>query len=221
MAGSLLGEHFDIHGGGIDLIFPHHENEIAQSCCANQKPYVNYWLHNGFLQINGQKMSKSLGNFFTIADLLHDKNICGQVIRFILLRTHYRQPLDWTQAAVDEATIILNKWYRKVENIQVDNPVLPDDIKKVLYDDLNFPAAVAFMHSMPAEELAHCLAFLGFKQNIKKTSLNESEISTLITERNEAKKAKDFARADNIRQELLNKGVTIEDTKDGTLWRYV
>jgi cysteinyl-tRNA synthetase len=221
MAGSLLGEHFDIHGGGIDLIFPHHENEIAQSCCANKTPYVNYWLHNGFLQINGQKMSKSEGNFFTVAELLNDKNISGDVIRLILLRTHYRQPLDWTQSAVDEATIILNKWYRKTEHIQIDNPVLPDDIKRVLYDDLNFPAAIALMHAMPAEELAHCLAFLGFKQTLKQASLSASEINALITERNNAKKSKDFTTADSIRTDLLNKGVAIEDTKDGTIWRYV
>lgn len=221
MSGSLLGEHFDIHGGGIDLIFPHHENEIAQSCCANQKPYVNYWLHNGFLQINSMKMSKSLGNFFTVAELLNDKNISGEVIRFILLRTHYRQPLDWTQNAVDEATIILNKWFRKTENIVVSKPVLPDDIKKVLYDDLNFPAAVAFMHSLPAEELAHCLAFLGFKQTIKQTTLNEEKINSLIQERIEAKKSKNFVLADSIRQELQNNNVMIEDTKDGTIWRYI
>ena len=221
MAGSLLGEHFDIHGGGIDLIFPHHENEIAQSCCANQKPYTNYWLHNGFLQINGQKMSKSLGNFFTIADLLNDKNISGDVIRFILLRTHYRQPLDWTQTAVDEATIVLNKWFRKIENIKIDNPVLPDEIKKVLYDDLNFPAAIAIMHALPPQELAHCLAFLGFKETQKQTSLDIDTINSLVNERNDAKKSKDFKRADVIRQELLDNHITIEDTKDGTVWRYV
>jgi cysteinyl-tRNA synthetase len=138
-----------------------------------------------------------------------------------LLRTHYRQPLDWTQSAVDEATIILNKWYRKTEHIQIDNPVLPDDIKRVLYDDLNFPAAIALMHAMPAEELAHCLAFLGFKQTLKQASLSASEINALITERNNAKKSKDFTTADSIRTDLLNKGVAIEDTKDGTIWRYV
>ena len=221
MSSSLLGEHFDIHGGGIDLIFPHHENEIAQSCCGNQKPYVNYWLHNGFLQINGMKMSKSLNNFFTVAELLGDKKISGEVIRFILLRTHYRQPLDWTQTAVDEATIILNKWFRKVENIIIDKPVLPDIIKKVLYDDLNFPAAVAFMHSLPADELAHCLAFLGFKQNIKSSSLDADIINSLIIERYKAKKLKDFVLADTIRQKLFDNNIMIEDTVNGTIWRGV
>ncbi len=219
MAGSLLGDSFDIHGGGIDLIFPHHENEIAQSCCGNQKPYVNYWLHNGFLQINGMKMSKSLDNFFTVSELLNEKNISGDVIRFILLRTHYRQPLDWTQTAVDEATIILNKWFRKVEDIHIENPVLPDTIKKVLYDDLNFPAAVAFMHSMPAEELAHCLAFLGFKAIKKQSALSLESINALVNARNDAKKAKNFAQADAIRQELSDKGIIIEDTAAGTTWR--
>lgn len=221
MSSSLLGEHFDIHGGGIDLIFPHHENEIAQSCCGNQKPYVNYWLHNGFLQINGMKMSKSLDNFFTVAQLLNEQNISGQVIRFILLRTHYRQPLDWTQTAVDEATIILNKWFRKTENITVEKPILPDMIKKVLYDDLNFPAAVAFMHALPAEELAHCLAFLGFKHTTKQSVLTEDTINALLLERSDAKKAKDFNRADAIRQELHDNNIVIEDTPDGTVWRYV
>jgi cysteinyl-tRNA synthetase len=219
MAGSLLGESFDIHGGGIDLIFPHHENEIAQSYCGNQKPYVNYWLHNGFLQINGMKMSKSLDNFFTVSELLNEKNISGDVIRFILLRTHYRQPLDWTQTAVDEATIILNKWFRKVEDIHIETPVLPDVIKKVLYDDLNFPAAVAFMHSMPPEELAHCLAFLGFKATKKHSALSLESINALVNERNDAKKAKNFTRADAIRQELSDNGIIIEDTAAGTTWR--
>ncbi len=219
MASSLLGDSFDIHGGGIDLIFPHHENEMAQSCCGNQKPYVNYWLHNGFLQINGMKMSKSLDNFFTVAELLHEKNISGDVIRFVLLRTHYRQPLDWTQTAVDEATIILNKWFRKIEDIHIEKPVLPDVIKKVLYDDLNFPAAVAFMHSMPPEELAHCLAFLGFKAPKKHSALSLESINALINARNDAKKAKNFAQADAIRQELSDNGIIIEDTAAGTSWR--
>ncbi|MFT6072792.1 MAG: cysteinyl-tRNA synthetase [Dasania sp.] len=220
MSGSLFGETFDIHGGGIDLIFPHHENEIAQSCCANKKPYVNYWLHNGFLQINGTKMSKSLGNFFTVNQLLNDHNIAGEVIRFVLLRTHYRQPLDWTQAIVDEAQIILNKWFRKVENITVTNPVLPKEVAQALCDDLNMPAAITLMHTLPPEELAHCLAFLGFKQSAKQSILSEVDIAKLITERTEAKKSKNFARADEIRNILQSHNITLEDTPQGVTWRY-
>jgi cysteinyl-tRNA synthetase len=166
------------------------------------------------------KMSKSLGNFFTVAELLNEQKISGDVIRFVLLRTHYRQPLDWTQTAVDEATIILNKWFRKTENIVIDKPILPEFVKKALYDDLNFPAAVALMHGLPAEDLAHCLAFLGFKHQIKHVSLSSDMINERIAERAEAKKQKDFSRADAIRQELHNQGVLIEDTAGGTVWRY-
>lgn len=221
MSASLLGETFDIHGGGIDLIFPHHENEIAQSCCAHQKPYVNYWMHNGFLQIDGTKMSKSLGNFFTVDQLLNKHKIAGEVIRFVLLRTHYRQPLDWTQNAITEASTILDKWFRKIENIQIDTPQLPENIKEVLCDDLNFPAAIAMMHQLSDEDLAHTLAFLGFSKTQKQSSLTQTEIETLVKERAEAKKNKDFARADAIRNQLSEQNIVLEDTPQGVIWRFV
>jgi cysteinyl-tRNA synthetase len=221
MSSKLLGEHFDIHGGGIDLIFPHHENEIAQSCCAHKKPYVNYWLHNGFLQVNGTKMSKSLGNFFTIDQLLNYHKIAGEIIRFVLLRTHYRQPLDWTNDIVEEAKIILNKWFRRTENIKIDIPILPSSVQEVLYDDLNFPAAISIMHGLSDEELAHCLAFLGFHKTVKQSALSDDEINCFIDERNEAKKVKNYVRSDEIREILKKHNIAIEDTQQGTLWHHL
>lgn len=221
MSHSLLGETFDIHGGGIDLIFPHHENEIAQSCCAHDAPYVNYWMHNGFLQINGTKMSKSLGNFFTVHQLLHTHKIAGEVIRFVLLRTHYRQPLDWTDTIVEEAKTVLDKWFRRTENITIDTPTLPLSIQETLCDDLNFPAAIAQMHHLSDTELAHSLAFLGFKQTQKTSTLETAAIEDFITQRNIAKKNKDYARADEIRETLKEHNIAIEDTPKGTIWRYI
>lgn len=220
MSETLLGTHFDIHGGGIDLTFPHHENEIAQSCCANNTPYVNLWMHNGFLQINGQKMSKSLGNFFTIRELLEEKNISGTVIRFLLLRTHYRQPLDWTDASVEECQSILSKWFRKIKGFEGASPALPPSIREALYDDLNMPQAITIMHTLEPQELAACLNFFGFKHEIT-CELSEAEILEKISQRNEARKNKDFAKSDAIRDELLAQGIQILDSREGTSWEYL
>ena len=219
MSGELLGPHFDIHGGGIDLIFPHHENEIAQSCCAHGTDYVNVWMHNGFLQINGQKMSKSLGNFFTIRQLLEEKNIAGEVIRLLLLRTHYRQPLDWTDDAVTECENILNKWFSKIEGLNITEAELPDNVRDALYDDLNMPLAISYMHKLPAEELAKTLNFLGFKKSIKTGALSDADIEALLEERQEARRNKDFAKSDEIRDKLAADGVTIKDSREGTSWQ--
>jgi cysteinyl-tRNA synthetase len=222
MSSDLLGNHFDIHGGGIDLTFPHHENEIAQSCCAYNTPYVNVWLHNGFLQINGQKMSKSLGNFFTIRQLLTEKNISGQIIRFLLLRTQYRQPIDWTDNAVAECTTILNKWFRKIQGFEHTPPVLCDNVRDALYDDMNMPLAITYMHALNAPELAGCLNFLGFKKpESALQNITESEILEQIGKRNQARKSKDFAQSDTIRDALLQKGVILHDSRDGTDWEYI
>jgi cysteinyl-tRNA synthetase len=219
MAGSLLGETFDIHGGGIDLIFPHHENEIAQSSCAYGKPYVNYWLHNGFLQINGAKMSKSEGNFFTVADLLHKKSLKGELIKFILLKTHYRQPLDWTDNAIDEAESILDRWFRKIECVKNITSLLPEKVKICLMDDLNIPAAITEMHHLSEQELANSLHFFGFRKTKKHLSLSEFEIKNLIEERQIAKKNKNYPQADKIRMVLEKNNILIEDTTNGTTWR--
>ncbi|MEM6603642.1 MAG: cysteine--tRNA ligase [Pseudomonadota bacterium] len=218
MAGKLLGDTFDIHGGGIDLIFPHHENEIAQSCCTTGKPYVNYWMHNGFLQINGQKMSKSLGNFFTIRQLLTEKNIAGEVVKLLLLRTHYRQPLDWTDDGVTECQNILEKWFSKIEDISEVKAGLPEAVKNALYDDLNMPAAIAEMHHLSPEDLARCLKFLGFEKTLRTGKLSEADIKALIDARNQARADKDFAKSDAIRDQLLEDGVHLKDTRDGTSW---
>ena len=220
MSGELLGDNFDIHGGGIDLVFPHHENEIAQSCCATGKDYANFWLHNGFLQINGQKMSKSLGNFLTIRQLLQEKNIAGSVIRLVLLSSHYRQPLDWTDTIVKECESILNKWFRNIRDVTDVKPALPDNVREALYDDMNMPLALSYMHALDAKELAGCLKFLGFTQekDIKILPLSSEEIDNFIAQRNLARQNKDFALADKIRNDLLDKGIILEDTAKGTVW---
>lgn len=218
MSGELLGTHFDIHGGGIDLMFPHHENEIAQSCCAHGTDYVNVWMHNGFLQINGQKMSKSLGNFFTIRQLLQEKDIAGEVIRLLLLRTHYRQPLDWTDEAVTECENILNKWFAKTEGLGITEADLPDNVRDALYDDMNMPLAISHMHQLAPEELAKTLNFLGFKKTVKSGTLSDRDIEDLLLQRKEARKNKDFAKSDAIRDQLAADGVTIKDTREGTSW---
>jgi len=148
MAKEYLGVTFDIHGGGLDLIFPHHENEIAQSCCAHDgQPLANVWLHNGFLTISGEKMSKSLGNFFTVRDLL--KKYHGEVIRLVLLSAHYRQPLDFSDAALEEAKAQLDKWYRVLRRTsgEVETPI-PDEVEQALCDDLNTPQAITEIHKI-------------------------------------------------------------------------
>src|SRR5258705_1515379 len=159
MSWKHLGETFDIHGGGIDLVFPHHENEIAQSRCAFHTPVMaNFWMHNGFLQVEGEKMSKSLGNFFTIRDLLNDWP--GEVLRFNMLRSHYRQPMDWTIQGLKESWAILERWYGVAEPIAT--PRIGDDVLAALLDDLNTPQAIAELHKAKDTELAGGLGLLGF-----------------------------------------------------------
>ena len=162
MSYKLLGESFDIHGGGIDLVFPHHENEIAQSMCAHPEGrFANVWMHNGFLNVEGEKMSKSLGNFFTVRDLL-DRGIPGEVIRFVLLSTHYRQPIDWTEAKVEEATTILRSWRKLTDGIEaVTRP--SSIVVRALSDDLNTPKAITALHELASnpEELAASANFMG------------------------------------------------------------
>src|SRR5690625_857486 len=208
MSRALLGEVFDIHGGGIDLIFPHHENEIAQSCCAhNTEEMAQIWMHNGFLQVEGEKMAKSAGNFFTVRDLL-DRGIPGEVIRFVLLSTHYRAPLDWTEARVTEAERTLRRWRALAADAEegaVDGAVLA-----ALSDDLNTPQAIAELHRLANEEDASGLrasaALLGLLgddlagwDRIEAAPEVEEMIERLLAERQTARQSRDFARADAIR----------------------
>jgi cysteinyl-tRNA synthetase len=218
MAGKYLGDTFDIHGGGIDLQFPHHENEIAQSECANHAPFARVWLHNGFLQVEGEKMSKSLGNFFTIRELLADWP--GEVLRFNMLRTHYRQPIDFTFAGLRESWKMLERWYAVTEPLA--DPAPDAAFLEALRDDLNTPAAIAALHQANDLALAGGLGFLGFS-NVQlkiaaKARMSDDEIMGFILKRIEARASRNFAESDRIRDELLAKGIVLKDTPQGTTW---
>jgi cysteinyl-tRNA synthetase len=217
MAGQYLGETFDIHGGGIDLVFPHHENEVAQSEGAHHgHPLAKLWMHNGFLQVEGEKMSKSLGNFITIHDLLADWP--GDVLRFNMLRTHYRQPMDWTVAGMKESWNTLEKWYAIAEPLA--NRRVGEAFLAALSDDLNTPAAIAALHGGSDEELAGGLALLGFSPDpgriVAKAKVDAVEIADAIAARKAARKAKDFKESDRIRDALLAQGIVLKDNPDGT-----
>src|SRR5260370_14070222 len=168
MAWKHLGEHFDIHGGGIDLVLPHHENELAQTCCAfHEDRMANYWMHNGFLQVESEKMSKSLGNFVTIRELLdswHGYSWPGDALRFNMMRTHYRQPIDWTFEGLDESHKILWEWYRLCQSVPLAD--VPNSVIEPLADDLNTPAMIANMHGLRRRndlpQLRASLLLLGF-----------------------------------------------------------
>jgi cysteinyl-tRNA synthetase len=227
MSWKHLGETFDIHGGGIDLVFPHHENEIAQSRCAfHTQVMANYWMHNGFLQVEGEKMSKSLGNFVTIHELLQDWP--GEVVRFNMLRTHYHQPMDWTVKGLEVS-------WKSLEGVyQVVRERLPKGVSAfstnapfltALLDDLNTPQAITELFAARDADpmaLAGGLRLLGFScdaANIAtKKSVDEALIAKAIDARNAARKAKDFKESDRIRDELAAMGVMLKDSKDGTTW---
>ena len=248
MSKEYLGPSFDIHGGGQDLVFPHHENEIAQSCCANSAPFANYWLHNGWLMVEGEKMSKSLGNFFTVRELLDQAP--GEAIRLAMLSTHYHQPFDWTADGLKQARQTMDRLYlalRSVAGIEVDDLApesLPLDVLAALKDDLNTPLAIAHLHEMATnlnkatkdEERAKWKAallatghLLGVLQQDPETwfrwvpaggsALSDDQVQSLVEQRLAARKAKDFAEADRIRKELTDNGVLLEDGAGGTTWR--
>ena len=219
MIESSMGETIDIHGGGIDLVFPHHENEIAQSEGAHHgHPLARFWMHNGFLNVEGEKMSKSLGNFVTINELLKDWP--GEVLRFNMLRTQYRQPMDWTVAGMNESWKTLERWYAVTEPLA--DPPVGKAFLAALCDDLNTPQAIAELHKGSEHELAGGLGLLGFS-NVQlriaaTTTVDEGAIADAIAARNEARKAKDFKESDRIRDELLAKGIVLRDGPSGTTW---
>jgi cysteinyl-tRNA synthetase len=257
-----LGETFDIHGGGMDLIFPHHENEIAQSCGATGKEFAHYWIHNGFVQINQEKMSKSLGNFFTIREIFEkskwSQDVTGEVLRYFLLSTHYHGPLDFSDQALQEARQALEGFYGLFNRLHeterrtiADHDAAvclsraQDSFKKAMDNDLNTPMAIAEFQKLRNEvnklverglstegrqrvlrefrQLGAVLGLFqldkweyGIKPETGHLELRDEEIEAKLSERNEARKQRDFAKADEIRKSLAAQGIIIEDKPDGT-----
>jgi cysteinyl-tRNA synthetase len=234
MAAAYLGDVFDIHGGGIDLIFPHHENEIAQSRCAHGTPVMaNYWMHNEFVNVEREKMSKSLGNFVTIRELLADWP--GEVLRLNMLKAHYRSPIDWTLKGMEDSAKTLDDWYWVAADLTGERPA--DAVIEALSDDLNTPQMIASLHSLrnsaasgnerDRNEFAASLRLLGFLSesavawNDRKqqaSGVDAKQIDGLISERTAARARKDFAESDRIRDQLAAMGVVIKDSKEGTTW---
>jgi len=229
MSKELLGDSFDIHGGGIDLAFPHHENELAQSLCANPgKNFAKYWLHNGMLTVEGNKMSKSLGNFVTVRELLED-GISGDAIRLALISSHYRQPLDWTKKRLNECSDAIKRWKDLVLE-KKETGIQSNEFLEAIYDDLNTPKAISVMHSLAKngdyEGLLASLRFMGFldTRNAENKPEIETEVKklveTLIERRKKAKLDKNFELSDHLRDALSDAGVIIKDLKDGVVWEF-
>jgi cysteinyl-tRNA synthetase len=277
MSMKYLGETFDIHGGGKDLVFPHHENEIAQSEGATGKIFARYWIHNGFINIDKEKMSKSLGNFLTIKDVL--KQWHAEVLRLFFLSSHYRSPLDYTEESLKEAKSGLDRFYSTLKAVQdeitrpaqpkgkVDSPAFKEAqqaiesfqarFEEAMDDDFNTAQALGYFFDLqtylngllnlskgrPTEEILSLLkkgseyfSKMGWifglfrddpenylneqrKAGLKKLTVSEEEILILIEERNAARKEKNWKRADEVRNELLAKGIVLEDTPSGTNWK--
>ena len=247
MSEQYLGEHFDIHGGGQDLQFPHHENEIAQSVGAHDHPFVNYWMHNGFVRVDSEKMSKSLGNFFTVREVL--KNYQPEVVRFFILRAHYRSPLNYSDQHLKDAKLALDRLYIALKDITVSEKTEIDwsdksakIFKEAMNDDFNTPEALAVLFELANQvnktqsvEQASLLKMLGallgllqqnpqsYLQSIASAEVTEGfsaeRIEQMIQQRLAARKAKQFSEADAIRQTLLEAGIVLEDGPQGTTWR--
>ncbi len=246
MAEKHLGDTIDIHAGGQDLVFPHHENECAQSACAHGgAPFARYWLHNGFLSIDQTKMSKSLGNVLLVHDLI--ETIPGEVIRLALLSAHYRQPLDWSGETIESARKMLDRLYGAVRGIDVSDGAraaaeVPEALVAALEDDLNTPKALAEFFALARslnksndpqeiESLAAQMYAAGELMGLLTTDpeswfaghvegeVSSDEIEALIAKRNEARANKDWAAADGYRDELKDLGISIEDGPQGTTWR--
>lgn len=244
MALDCLGEHFDIHGGGYDLIFPHHQNEIAQSEGLTGKTFVNTWMHPGFVTVNKEKMSKSLHNFFTVREVL--KNYAPEVVRYFLLTSHYRSQLNYSEELLDQSRTALERLYLTLREVPVETQNIASlqneftqRFHEAMQDDFNTPVALAVLFDLAREinksqniKLAAILKYLGnllgileqepevfLKQRATNISISESEIDNLIQQRDQARKEKKWALADQIRDELLQKNIIIEDNAEKTRWR--
>jgi cysteinyl-tRNA synthetase len=237
MSAAILGEPFDIHGGGMDLIFPHHENEIAQSEGASGGTFARYWLHNGFLNVDNEKMSKSLGNFFTIRDVL--KKFDGETLRFFMLRTQYRSPFNFSDAHLEDARTALRRLYTALGSVAPSNAPLDwaqpqaAAFRAAMNEDFNTPVALAVMFELANELnrtrspdtaalLRHLGGVLGVLQQTPSAymqgGLDATSIDAAIAARNAAKAAKNYAEADRIRKELAAQGVELKDSAQGTTW---
>ena len=247
MSEKTLGLPFDIHGGGRDLVFPHHENEIAQSCCASgvkndPSSYAKYWMHNGFVTVNGEKMSKSLNNITLIKDLTDSYK--GEVIRLTLLSSHYRQGLDWNESIIHQSEKLLDKLYKILSDEGI-NPAFTssnfdEDILEALADDLNTPKVISVLNSLAKKysqdsgiskkDIAETIKTSGnligilnedpirwFERDSK--DLDIDLIESLMHQRDQAKSNKDYAKADSIRDQLVSLGVEILDSQDGSSWK--
>ena len=240
MSTKYLGKSFDIHGGGQDLIFPHHENEIAQSESCHEQKMANYWIHNGFVKVDDEKMSKSLGNFFTLKTVLKDYN--GEILRFFILRSHYRSPLNYSNKNLEDAESAIKKIYIALRNypckeveLDWDKPYLAE-FRNAMDDDFNSPKAIAIIFellntlnkkidNLLANEIFTLLKKIGLmsiasdKFLMDSLEIDATLVEQLIDDRNQAKINKDYQTADQIRKQIESYGALLEDTPQGTVWR--